>query len=151
MTPLQGTLTALRTVRLEAKALAAQIEALETPHKAAMAAATGALRAQLTVNKTADESLSAAAQQQYLVLAKERAAAIANNPDAPAAAVALVPGCSVKWLTDVQLDDPQALPRFVLVPDNKLIKAALTAAIEVPGAALTQLPSFAFAKDKEPK
>jgi len=150
MTPLQATLTALRTVRLEAKAIAAQVETLEAPHKEAMVAATGALRAQLAANKTADESLSAAAEQQYLTLARERAAAIAANPDSPAEAVALVPGCSVKWLTSVQLDDPQTLPRFVLVPDTKLIKDALVAAIEVPGAQLKQLPAFAFTKEPKP-
>ncbi|MFA5401380.1 MAG: hypothetical protein WC359_13105 [Dehalococcoidia bacterium] len=150
MTQLQATLTALRTVRLEAKAIAAQIETLEAPYKSAMASATGALRAQLTANKTADESLSASAQEQYLTLARERAAAIAGNPDSPAEAVALVPGCSVKWLTFVQLDDPQTLPRFVLVPDTKLIKDALVAAIEVPGAQLKQLPAFAFAKEPKP-
>lgn len=142
-------LNGLRAVHIDADALEDEIKSLEAPFKKAIEEATKAKRAALNGLRTLEKTLSAEAAAGYTQAATERAAAMAANPDHPPPAVALPAGCSVSWLTRLEVVNADALPRFVLVIDEKAAKDALSAAIDVPGARLTQVPSFKFTKSKD--
>lgn len=143
-----ATLLALQATRRQADALEAECKELEAPHKAAIEKATKERRAELKTLRESEATLAATAAGAYVQAAAARAQAMAAHPDHPPPAVALPSGCAVRWLTRLEVTDPDLLPRFVLMIDEKAAKEALAAALDVPGAKLTQTPSFQFAKEK---
>jgi hypothetical protein len=137
------TLNALRAARLEAERLKATIAELEAPYREAMAAATGELRALARELEDGEQELAAAASVQYLEAEQRRAMALAAGEEAPR--TALPPGCSVRWLSAPVVTAAAELPRAVLVPDSRLLRAALVeAGGTIPGAEMQQHPTFAW-------
>ena len=147
MLVITATLLALQATRRQAEALEVECKELEAPHKAAIEKATKERRAELRTLREAEATLAATAAGEYVTAAAARAQAMAARPDHPPPAVPLPTGCAVRWLTRLEVTDPDLLPRFVLMVDEKAAKEALAAALDVPGAKLTQTPSFQFAKE----
>jgi hypothetical protein len=133
------TLVDLHAARVAAAALKERIAALEAPHKAAIAAATGSLRGALRALEAQEAALSATASECYLAAASARVAQLTAG--AEVSGIKLPPGCSVRWIPEVVIVSAYELPRAVLVPDRALLKEALTAG-PVTGAELTQRPTF---------
>jgi hypothetical protein len=137
-------LLALQAARGMNDDLEERIKNLEAPLKKQLAELAGKDRSRLRDLRASEDAIAAAAAAAFVAASEARAAAMAADPDHPPVALPLPSGCVVSWLPRVEVTDPAALPRFVLMPDPRALKEALSATIVVDGAKLTQSPSFRF-------
>jgi hypothetical protein len=142
------TLTDLHAARVAAAALKERIAALEAPHKAAIAAATGSLRGALRALEVQETALSTTASERYLAECDRRVAILTAG--AEVSGIKLPPGCSMRWIPEIVIVSAFELPRAVLVPDRALLKEALAAG-PVAGAELTQRPTFQWRESRAKK
>lgn len=136
------TLNTLRTARAQRKELERTIERLEAPHKQAMADATEGLREILKQSEQLERELADAAHAEYEQANAARTAELLLGYETPA--VPLPEKCAVSHLTQIEVSDPDVLPRYLLQPNMKAIKTATKLGPKVPGVETRIRFSFTF-------